>query len=316
MKTRLPDAWLLLPRLQVQNASAISGPYSWGFPPPSAFAGFVHALSRQGMSFEGQPISLDGVGVISHKFEPQVSDGFIKTFSLTRNPVDKSGASAPFVEEGRAHLEVSLLVGVYSEALIGVSDEDFEEIAQIFADQVPTLRLAGGTIQPLQNHNRPLLVAGTIEPNKITRRLLPGFALVERNDRLAETLEMLRQEVPDATPLDALVEATSLHWDCVSAAEEDSDEVEWKIRARDGWVVPLPVGYRALSPLYSPGEVLNARDAETPFRFVEALYGLGEWISPHRVESLEQLLWYHQSQPDQDIYRFTNSYLVQEDSHV
>ena len=45
--TAKPVAWLLLPNLRVQNANAISGPFSWGFPAPSAFTGFVHALSRK-----------------------------------------------------------------------------------------------------------------------------------------------------------------------------------------------------------------------------------------------------------------------------
>ena len=38
---------ILLPRLRVQNANAISGPLSWGFPSPTAFTGFVHALERK-----------------------------------------------------------------------------------------------------------------------------------------------------------------------------------------------------------------------------------------------------------------------------
>ena len=38
---------IVLPHLRVQNANAISGPLSWGFPSPTAFTGFVHALERQ-----------------------------------------------------------------------------------------------------------------------------------------------------------------------------------------------------------------------------------------------------------------------------
>ena len=39
------------------------------------------------------------------------------------------------------------------------------------------------------------------------------------------------------------------------------------------------------------GEVDNARDPTVPFCFVEAIYGIGEWLSPHRLESLEEVLW-------------------------
>ena len=38
---------LILPRLQVQNANAVSGPLTWGFPAPTAFTGFAHALDRR-----------------------------------------------------------------------------------------------------------------------------------------------------------------------------------------------------------------------------------------------------------------------------
>ncbi len=54
-------------------------------------------------------------------------------------------------------------------------------------------------------------------------------------------------------------------------------------------------GYRAISPLYAPGEVDKTRDPHTPFRFVESLYGIGEWRGLHRITDLRQLLWgYHQ----------------------
>ncbi len=42
-----PEALLLLPRLSIQNANAISSPLTWGFPSPGAFTGFVHALQRR-----------------------------------------------------------------------------------------------------------------------------------------------------------------------------------------------------------------------------------------------------------------------------
>lgn len=38
---------LVLPRLRVQNANAISSPMTWGFPAMSAFVGMMHALERK-----------------------------------------------------------------------------------------------------------------------------------------------------------------------------------------------------------------------------------------------------------------------------
>jgi CRISPR-associated protein Csy2 len=66
--------------------------------------------------------------------------------------------------------------------------------------------------------------------------------------------------------------------------------------------VPLPVGYGAISPLYEAGQVANARDDQTPFRFVECLYSLGEWKSPHRIQGPDELLWHHQADPEHGLY--------------
>ena len=54
------------------------------------------------------------------------------------------------------------------------------------------------------------------------------------------------------------------------------------------------IGYKGISPLYSPEQVENLRDSRYPFRFVEAVHGLGEWKSLHRIQNLESLFWqYH-----------------------
>ena len=40
-------ALLVLPRLRIQNANAISSPRTWGFPASSAFTGLMTALERR-----------------------------------------------------------------------------------------------------------------------------------------------------------------------------------------------------------------------------------------------------------------------------
>jgi len=75
MPNELPqhDALLVLPRLRVQNANAISSPMTWGFPAITAFAGFMTALSRR--LGHGSEVSFQSVGVICHDFEAQVTKG-------------------------------------------------------------------------------------------------------------------------------------------------------------------------------------------------------------------------------------------------
>lgn len=73
-------------------------------------------------------------------------------------------------------------------------------------------------------------------------------------------------------------------------------------------MVPIPVGYAALTPIHTPGTVRNARDATVPMRFVESVYALGEWISPHRLTHLGQLLWHAEADAERGLYRCRNGY--------
>lgn len=315
-----PAALLLLPHLRVQNANAISSPLTWGFPAPTAFTGFVHALSRQLPKRLPIELALGGVGIVSHGFEPQIAGNYVKVFSLTRNPVDKNGESPSFAEEGRAHLEVSLLVEVTGDDVLDIIDD--QRLAENLAYRILALahgmRLAGGSIVPSEpdRAHRPQLwklpsaTEGRTElMRELRRRLLPGFALVSRQDLLAQQLAELREQRPEATPLDAWLDSAALHWDCEAGEDKHGNAtVAWRVRTRPGWLVPISVGYMAISPTYEPGVVKNSRDPTVPFCFVESLYSLGQWISPHRVGDIHRLLWHHQADPDAGLYRCINRY--------
>jgi CRISPR-associated protein Csy2 len=309
-----PKALILLPRLKVQNANAVSGPLTWGFPSPTAFAGFVHALERR----LGHSLSMGfgGVGIICHKFEPQVSrpaGKYTQVFNLARNPLDKYGSTAAIVEEGRAHMEVSLLF-----TLNDVIDSDETEyFAHQVMETVQRMRLAGGSMLPQRSGQRYeakyiSLSQSQVEQDetfrKLRKRLLPGFALVQREDRLAAHLNEMRVTDNNASALDALLDLTRLNIEPDQPNPDNPQEKQWGIRKHPGWLVPIPVGYAGISPLYQPGEVRNARDNETPFRFVETLYSMGEWVSPHRLMSLQQLLWHQQANTEKGIYQCINRY--------
>ena len=308
---------LVLRHLRVQNANAISGPFSWGFPAPSAFTGFVHALSRRLPAHGLTDLSLGGVGIICHTFEPQVSGGYIKRFNLTRNPVDAAGNAPAFVEEGRAHMTVSLVIDIRGDTLLDHDDDTLPDLAARIAAVARGQRLAGGSIleptTPAPTAEIETL-AGMPEDRqrqwrRLRRSLLPGFALVARDDLLQERLDAMREAQAETTPLDALLDLTSLHWDCDEYEIEDGETtVDWHVRPRSGWLVPVPIGYTAISRLYPPGEVRNTRDPDIPFRFVESIYGLGQWISPHRIGEPRQLIWRHHAEPDKGLYRCINTY--------
>lgn len=307
-------ALVLLPHLRVQNANAISGPLTWGFPSPTAFAGFAHALERKFAAELNEGFA--GVGIICHHFEPQVFQPpgrRTQVFRLTRNPVGKDGGTLALVEEGRAHMEVSLVIAIRD----CKSEGDGKKLAERLHHAAQGMRLAGGSLlhqegKRYQAQWWPL--TGDIEGDarifrRLRRRLLPGFALVQRDDLLAGHLAEMRATQPDSNALDALLDLSRLNIEpVVSQADEAGAPVKWEIRRKPGWLVPLPIGYAGISPLYAPGEVENARDAATPFRFVESLYSLGEWVSPHRLNDLSQLLWTQETDAANGIYRCINRY--------
>ncbi|MFB2764953.1 MULTISPECIES: type I-F CRISPR-associated protein Csy2 [Marinobacter] len=315
---------LIIPRIKVQNANAISSPMTWGFPAITAFVGLMQALDRK--LPESMELMLERVGVICHHFEPQVTEGgYTRAFRLTRNPVGKDGSTSAIAEEGRAHLEISLVFGVAGPALAEGNGE-LKIIADDVAHILSGMRVAGGSVIPRMKRSnwqhQPSLIRIDESENewqqqfrKIRRQLLPGFALVSRQDLLEKRLQDMRSEQPDATALDAWLDLSRLHVypETADGVEEESAEsgrkdLNWQVRRPPGWIVPIPVGYGALSDLYPPGQVARARDNSTPFRFVETLYSIGEWVSPHRLKTIDDLLWVSDADPDSGIYQCSNPY--------
>ena len=308
---------LVLPHLRVQNANAISSPMTWGFPAMSAFVGVMHALERKLVSV-GVNVSLSKVGVICHDFEAQATEGgYIRGFHLTRNPVDKTGGTAAIVEEGRIHLDITLVFTIDSAVAESEQDATAQQIGEIMAG----MRIAGGSVIPnraVPSHKqRPQWVMLDDDEERrqkqfarLKRRWLPGFALTLRDDYLTEHLQTLQQQNPDASLLDAWLDLSRLNHYCALENEGQSNEKPvWQVqRPYRGWLVPIPVGYGAISDLFNPGEVANARDTSTKFRFVESLYSMGEWVSPHRMKQPEDLLWYVENDEEAGLYRLNNDY--------
>lgn len=315
---------LLFPRLRIQNANAISSPMTWGFPAMSAFIGVQQVLERN--LPDDIKLVFNEIGVVCHYIEPQVTEGgFIKAFHLTRNPVGKDGSTAAIVEEGRVHLEVSLLIGIESMGEELGNPERRREIANRLFEQVQGMRIAGGSVMPSlddQTCYRPALISFDANEEKrakqwqrLKRRLLPGFALVLRDDLLVAHTATLQAQNEQATPLDAWLDLSRLNHTCHIEQVKDEkgyvtkEAARWELRRPyKGWLVPIPVGYGAISDLYQPGEVANARDPEVPFQFVESLYSIGEWVSPHRLQTPDDLMWFVENDLGRGIYRLQNHY--------
>jgi CRISPR-associated protein Csy2 len=326
------QAILVLPRLRVQNANAIGSPLTHGFPSITAFIGAMWALERK-LAQAGVPLQLHGVGVVCHHSQEQVTqDGYVRAFKLTRNPVDKDGSPASIVEEGRMHMEITLILAASEKrtpgipaALVQDNSAQLDEWAMLAGQILAGMRVAGGSVLPSRSapgkRVRPWIAIVPEDPEAAAkafrrwrRQWLPGFALVGRDDLLAERLRALRSTKPDTTLLDAWLHASRFNYEPVvpdDGRPPEDGRAQWVDPwrpKRSGWIVPIPVGYAALAPVYAPGSVRNVRDPAVPMRFVESVYSLGEWISPHRLESLDQLLWYAESDESKGLYRCRNGY--------
>ncbi|MFA9441615.1 type I-F CRISPR-associated protein Csy2 [Uliginosibacterium sp. sgz301328] len=319
------DYLIVVPRLRIQNANAISSPLTHGFPSITAFLGLMWALERK-TAAAGLDICFNAVGVVCHDYEEQITDdSFVKAFRLTRNPIDKDGGTAAIVEEGRIHLDISLVFAVTSDALAAAEQAGpaaKEAIAAQVRDILGQMRVAGGSVvpsrAPLARQKAYVVQMGgdaTDRQETFSRemlKLLPGFALIERSDLLEARHQAMLAQNPGSTRLDAWLSLSRINWHYTAPVEgDDKDKGGWTHDRKGlGWVVPIPVGYGVLSGPHSAGSVANARDASVPFCFVESLYSVGQWLSPHRLQSPEQLLWYANSQPQDGLYRCRNDYRV------
>ncbi|KXU34209.1 hypothetical protein AXK11_00765 [Cephaloticoccus primus] len=309
------EGLLVLPRLRIQNANAISSPLTHGFPSITAFAGFMWALERR-LTAAGINLGFDAFGVICHSHQEQVADGYVKTFHLTRNPVDRAGDTAAIIEEGRVHLELTLIFSAFgkggeeSHIFRQSMQEARDKLTKSIAQQICTMRVAGGSIVlpepevqliPISESTR------TSDFQRWRRRWLPGFALVSRDDLLKTHWEKLKSVKSDTSLLDAWLDLSRFNY---KAEQSASGKVKWQHDRpqHSGWIVPIPIGYGSLSELYGPSEVHNARDTETPFRFVESLHSIGQWLGPHQLSDIDQLLWKPDNAPERGLYRLRNSY--------
>ena len=326
MTTERPSnkALLVLPRLRVQNANTISSPMTWGFPAITAFTGLMTALARR--LEPGTGVAFFGIGVVCHGFEPQVTQGsYTRSFHLTRNPVLQDGSTAAIVEEGRVHLDITLVFEIeLVSSLLGEAERT--QLAARLGDLIAGMRVAGGSVMPplpgtRRNPWRPQLVLMSGDPEtrrkdfrRLSRSWLPGFALVSRDDLLQARLVELREGEPGATLLDAWLDLSRLNHRSVRHHTTDEmtgdilETIQWVTDTRPGWTVPIPVGFASLSELHAPGTVTGARDPSGPFRFVESVYSIGQWISPHRLGDVNDLLWEPSYDVDNGLYRCVNAY--------
>lgn len=271
--------YLLFDHITISGANAVSSPLTYGFPSVTGFLGAIHALSRKIEMDPTEPIYLDGVLIASHSCDVhayRATNFKDYTFKLTRNPLGKDGKARSIIEEGKVDLDVSLVVEVRCSCDALYTNSDQEMFESQMKKKLLQQRIAGGSVVSI-GQVKLYRVDNDITP--IIRELIPAFVLMNAKKELLEITDELKQKDPEATGLDALIETATLR-------HIPTESEKWQttsIKQGRGWLVPLHIGYQAISPLFSPSEVIDTRDKITSSHFVEAIYSLGKWIFPRRL---------------------------------
>jgi len=270
---------LLIPKVLIQNANALSSPYTIGFPAMTAWFGAVHALKRKLSSHElFKFLEMNEAAVICHQINLQThknsSDSFYSIIG-TGNPLDKHGQRSAFVEEARCHLTVSLVI-----QCSGLNPVDHEAFIAAVSRYLMTMKLASGDIL---NFELPELmeINNTAAFNQLIRRLVPGYCLIERRDLMQQAMESGQDAI------DALLDNLVITHRCIS---EKNGRVKWHSNRKEkGWIVPIATGFHGLGDLTMTA---NQRDADLLHCFAESIVTLGEFVMPYRLSDLKNLLWH------------------------
>jgi len=303
------STYLLIRKMRVHNANALSSPMTIGFPAMTAWLGFMHALERRVSVHPAfGKVRMKELAVSCHELNLQTYKGegdFVRSVMITANPLRKKGSGferPPFIEEARAHLTVSLLI--HFEGLSS-DDEERDSFIQTVQNELPRMKLAGGDILsfspfvlPSEADKKKLFRSSRLmdlaedehSARKAFRSLMPGYVLVERRDVL---------QGRGGSSLDALLDVLSMHYEY----HEKTDSWELSPRPEKGWLVPITVGFKGLTPL---GKVKNQRNPDTPHRFAEPVLTLGEFKMPYHFDSIDEMMWHYRYEEDKNLYLCVN----------
>lgn len=281
--------YLLIHRIRIQNANAMSSPYTIGFPAMTAWLGVVHALQRSVRQNGMGAVTMPKTAISCHDFRLQTyrgkGDG-VQSIIGTANPLNKDGERPSFIEEARCHLEISLLVEV-----TGVDGDNKNGFLDFVQQQLHRMKMAGGDI--LSFHHIELLFVDDNDLSQVRgclRKLMPGYVLVERRDLMSAAMD----KGNDA--LGALLDSTRVSY---VGSTDEAGNAKWRADKGPGWIVPIAVGFHGISEL---GKVPNQRDEDQEHRFAESVVTLGEFKMPYRFQSLDEMMWYYSTDLEKNLY--------------
>lgn len=283
---------LLIPHIIIQNANALSSPFTVGFPAMTAWLGATHALQRKIVEESiFARLLFTGAGIVCHNFDLKTyrDEGmYLNSLVGMATPLTKKGERAPFIEEARCSLEVSLVLD-----LQGVEPNFIDElVSKVYTVLLSGMHIAGGDILDLQLPSI-LSIDDSESMKKLRRHLMPGYVLIEKRSLVKQAM----QEGLDG--MDAVLEYLKVFYTC-----SETEPYTWEAHRKSlGWIIPIATGFQAISEhINSPLQ----RDMKIPHRFAESIVTLGEFVMPHRINKIDEMLWSYQYNEEQDLYLCIN----------
>ncbi len=288
--TKLPmTKFLLIPRVRIHNANALSSPFTIGFPAMTAWLGAVHALQRKLHRNNGyKSLRFNAIAIICHAMDLQThknADGTVISIAGTGNPLNKHGHRSTIIETARCHLDVTLVVRCTGHSLI-----DPVILTDAITYHLTTMKMASGDILDF-NDPEFIAVHNNTGYQQLITRLMPGYCLIERRDLMVIAM----QNGLDA--IDAVLNYLPEFYQGTNANRRNA-----KNSGSSGlqpWLVPIATGFHGISPSC---KAENQRDPDTPHRFAESIVTLGDFVRPYRIEKVSDMLWHTQADLKNNLY--------------
>ena len=304
--------YLLFKKVIIDGANTISSPLTYGFPAITGFLGSFHAMSRK-MADDTQlsEVSLGGVLLACHDCQPQMyrpNTYNNYTFNQTRNPIKKDGKTASIIEEGKCHLMMSFVVEVLADT--SLTTEQQTSAIKNTKEWIQQQRMAGGSVRGVARFE-PVQFFDSSDISAVIPQLLPAFVLMNAQNDFTQIIENVQKNNPEATPLDALINVCALHHIPETQKNGDTKWLTTSCKSGHGWLVPMPIGYQGISECYEAGVMQNVRNPEYRSQYVEAIYSLGKWVYPQRLNriggehDIANAFWRYHYDADNSLYLVT-----------
>jgi CRISPR-associated protein Csy2 len=295
--------FILISKLKIQNANALSSPLTVGFPAMTAWLGFTHLLQRRlhEINNDYKKLRFLSTGVVVHDFRMlQHKDKYDSNYSLIgmKHPLKKDGKSPSFIEEARCHLTASIVIKCND--LDNIDKEIIEDIQKL----ILTLKVAGGDILSVKEikyfrFNEDDEASQEFKNLKI--KLMPGYIVKERSDLMKKSFNQ------GEDTLDGLLDylkVNNLYEKIENTKNEEKenqkDKYQWlQSRKERGWIVPIATGFHGFTKLK---KAENQRDDKTPHCFAESVITLGEFVMAYRIKTIDEMLWQYQYDNENSLY--------------